>query len=53
MFFSKVAREEHREQEQLHLRDKEQLKEQLHNKDKQYLQHIRKTADLFKQRKNI
>ena len=37
----KVAREEWRQQEQHHLRDKQQLGQQLHDKDKQYTQLIR------------
>ena len=32
----KVVREEHRQQEQHHLLDKQQLQQQLHEKDKQY-----------------
>ena len=39
--FCKVAREEWRQQEQNHLRDKQQLGQQLHDKDKQYTQLIR------------
>ena len=37
----KVAREEQRQQEQQHLRDKQQLTKELHEKDKQYTQLIR------------
>ena len=40
----KVAREEWRQQEQNHLRDKQQLGQQLHDKDKQYTWHERCTA---------
>ena len=36
-----MAREEWRQQEQNHLRDKQQLGQQLHDKDKQYTQLIR------------
>ena len=37
----KVAREEQRQQEQQHLRDKQTLSGELHTKDKQYTQLIR------------
>ena len=37
----KVAREEQRQQEQQHLRDKQALSAELHTKDKQYTQLIR------------